>query len=235
MSNAPSRRNSATNRLFLLRHGENPANLNKEFSSRLVDHPLTEKGVLQARQTADYFAGKKLQAVYSSPLKRAAQTAGIIAGRLGLEVVVMEVFREIDVGSLEGRPATAADWALHARIMDDWFDGRNEAAFPGGENYADLWARMRAGLSAATDGRLGQRILVVGHGGILTVTLKDLCPDLDVAWLRTTHWDNCAFAEIKLGRQDGRLEGRLLTWNSHDHLHGAAAELVPGVPREEGG
>ena len=235
MPNESTRRNSVTNRLYLLRHGENPANLSKEFSSRLVDHPLTEKGVLQAEQTADYFAGKKLHAVYSSPLKRATQTAGIIAGRLGLEVVVTEAFREIDVGSLEGRPATAADWAFHEQVMNDWADGRHEVAFPGGDNYGDLWARTQRGLMEATAGRSGQNILVVGHGGIFTIMLKDLCPDIDVAWLRTTHWDNCAFAEIELRRDQGdRLEGRLLSWNNHDHLHGAAAELVPGVPREEG-
>jgi broad specificity phosphatase PhoE len=236
MSKRLSQSINSTNHLYLLRHGENPANISKEFSSRKIDYPLTEKGVLQAQQTADYFADKELQAVFSSPLKRAAQTAGIIAEPLGLEVVLMEAFREIGVGSLEGRPATTADWALHERIMNDWFDGQNEAAFPDGENYADLWARMRTGLSAATAGRSGQQILVVGHGGILTVTLKDLCPDLDIAWLRTTHWDNCAFAEIDLAcDQDDQLKGRLLSWNNHDHLHGAAAELVAGVPREEGG
>lgn len=220
-------------RLYLLRHGENPANLSKEFSNRLVDHLLTEKGVLQAEQTADYFAGQDLAAIYSSPLKRAVQTAGIIAARPGLQVIEAEAFREIDVGSLEGRPATAADWALHAQIMNDWFDGKNDSAFPDGENYNDLWARIQAGLLAATAGRSSQAILVVGHGGILTVTLKDLCPDLDTDWLRTTHWDNCAFAEVELERQDGGLYGRLLAWNQHDHLHGEAAELVPGVPQEE--
>jgi broad specificity phosphatase PhoE len=232
MPNSPSQSKSDTIQLYLLRHGENPANLSKQFSNRQVDYPLTEKGVLQAEQTADYFAGKGLQGVYSSPLKRAAQTAALIAARPGLEVEALEAFREIDVGSLEGRPATAADWALHARIMGDWFDGKHEAAFPEGENYHDLWARTLTGLLAATAGRSGQAILVVGHGGIMTVTLKDLCPDLDPEWLRTTHWDNCAFAEVELERQDGRLLGRLLTWNSHEHLHGAAAELVPGVPKE---
>jgi len=234
MSNTLSQSKNSTNRLYLLRHGENPANLSKEFSNRQVDYPLTEKGVLQAEQTADRFADQGLQAVYSSPLKRAAQTAGLIAARPGLPVVEMEAFREIDVGSLEGRPATAADWALHAQIMNDWFDGKNDAAFPEGENYHDLWARMQAGLLSATAGRSSQAILVVGHGGILTVCLKDLCPDIDVEWLRTTHWDNCAFAEVELERQDGRLLGRLITWNSHEHLHGAAAELVSGVPREAG-
>ncbi len=225
---------NATNRLYLLRHGENPANLNKVFSNRLVDQSLTEKGVLQAQQTADYFVGQGLDAVYSSPLKRAAQTAGIIARRQGLSVTILEAFREIDVGSLEGRPATPADWDFHARMMHAWFDGDHEAAFPEGESYHDLWARMNDGLLAATAGRSGQKILVVGHGGIMTITLKDLCPDLDIAWLRTTLWDNCAFAEVELARQDGRLSGRLLSWNQHDHLHGTAAELVPGVPQDDG-
>lgn len=230
MSSTSSSGPSATNRLYLLRHGENPANLSKDFSNHLVDHPLTEKGVLQSEQTADYFAAQSLDAVYASPLKRAAQTAGIIASRLGLDFTVMEAFREIDVGSLEGRPATPADWALHAQIMSDWFDGKNDTAFPEGENYDGLWARMRAGLLAATDDRSDQKILVVGHGGIMTVCLKDLCPEIDVAWLRTTHWDNCAFAEVALERRGDQLAGRLLAWNQHDHLHGAAAELIPGVP-----
>jgi broad specificity phosphatase PhoE len=234
MSNTSSKLRSNANRLYLLRHGENPANLNKVFSNRLVDQSLTEKGVLQAEQTADYFAGQGLDAVYSSPLKRAAQTAGIIADRLGLEPTILEAFREIDVGSLEGRPATPADWAFHAQMMQAWFDGDHAAAFPEGESYDDLWNRMNDGLLAATAGRSGHKILVVGHGGIMTVTLKDLCPDLDIAWLRTTLWDNCAFAEVDLARQEGRLRGRLVSWNQHHHLHGAAAELVPGVPEDEG-
>jgi probable phosphoglycerate mutase len=234
MSDTTSQNHTKTNRLYLLRHGENPANLTKVFSSRLVDQSLTEKGVLQAEQTADYFADQGLDAVYSSPLKRAAQTAGIIADRLGLEATILEAFREIDVGSLEGRPATAADWAFHAQMMQAWFDGRHAAAFPEGESYDDLWARVNDGLLVATDGRSGHKILVVGHGGIMTITLKDLCPDLDVAWLRTTLWDNCAFAEVDLARQDGRLHGRLVSWNQHHHLHGAAADLVPGVPQDEG-
>lgn len=221
-------------RLYLLRHGENPSNLDKQFSNRRVDHPLTQKGVLQAEQTADFFAKQGLDAVYSSPLKRAKQTAGIIAGRLGLEVTIMEAFREIDVGLLEGRPATPADWAYHARMMNAWFDGDHGAAFPEGESYDDLWARMNDGLMTATAGREGQRILVVGHGGILTVTLKDLCPDVDVEWLRAMLWDNCAFTEVDLIRQNGRLQGQLLAWNQYDHLSGEAAELVPGVPGEEG-
>jgi broad specificity phosphatase PhoE len=44
--------------LYLVRHGENLANITKEFSYRAVDYPLTPKGILQAEQTAEYFAAK---------------------------------------------------------------------------------------------------------------------------------------------------------------------------------
>jgi broad specificity phosphatase PhoE len=222
------------NHLYLLRHGENPANLSKQFSNRQVDFPLTEKGVIQAQQTADYLSRQNIRDIYSSPLRRAAQTATIIADRLGLDVEVNESFREIDVGALEGRPATAAAWALHNQIINAWYDGAHETAFPKGENYDALWARYYGGLLAAISGRSDEQILVVGHGGIQTVILKDLCPQLDVTWLRTTHWDNCAFAEIELVQLDNdRLEGSLLAWNQHAHLQGRAADLVPGVPGYE--
>ncbi len=125
--------------LYLVRHGENPANISKVFSSRIVDQSLTAKGILQARQTATYIKELGISrdrwvrhSVFSSPLRRAAETAEIIADQLGLGVVVMENFREIDVGSLEESPATAADWSFYQQIVNDWYDGINESTFPEG-------------------------------------------------------------------------------------------------------
>jgi broad specificity phosphatase PhoE len=228
---------SLSYRLFLVRHGENPANIDKVFSSKLVDQSLTAKGLLQAGQTAAHFrnlninkAGWTGQAVFSSPLRRAFETASIIAESLNLEVVIQESFREIDVGALEQRPATQADWDFHQKVMDDWFSGHKEARFPEGEDYTDLWARMERGLVKVTKGRSGQNIIIVGHGGILSATMMDLCPGIDIDWLRKTRWDNCAITEIDLRMENGRPEGRLVSWNGTDHLSGAASELIPGVP-----
>ncbi|MGB3717896.1 MAG: histidine phosphatase family protein [Candidatus Promineifilaceae bacterium] len=228
-----------TKHLYLVRHGENPANISKVFSSRIVDQSLTAKGILQARQTATYFEELGISqdrwvrhSVFSSPLKRAAETAAIIADRLGLGVIVMENFREIDVGSLEDSPATAADWSFYQQVVNDWYDGVNESTFPGGENYRDLWTRLETGLLEITKEAEGQDIIVVGHGGIMTTTLKDLCPELDINWLRNSLWDNCAVAKIELNRQGDRLQGRLVSWNAHDHLTDEAAELIPGVPQD---
>jgi broad specificity phosphatase PhoE len=226
-------------RLYLVRHGENPANLTKRFSCRRVDEGLTTKGILQARQTAAFFRQLELsrgdwlgQTVVTSPLKRAIETATIIANGLNLDVSIMEAFREIDVGDLEGRPATKADWAFHQDVMSKWIDGQPEARFPGGENYHELWARVQGGLKQLAERHPGQRLLIVGHGGIFTVTLRDLCPGIDLEWLRNSRWDNCGVTEIELKPMNGRLEGELVRFSASGHLHGMAAELIPGVPED---
>jgi len=228
------------NRLFLVRHGENLANLTKELSSRRVDYSLTAKGVLQAEQTAGHLlaadeagrAGYGIRAVYSSPLKRARETAEIIASHLGLSVVVMDNFREIDVGDMELQPPSLELWAVHNRIIEGWFRGQVDRAFPNGDNYITLCSRMRAGIEQIIAGKDGQSLIVVGHGGIFTVTLPDLCRGVDLSYLRTEN-HNCSISEIEMEWRDGQLEGRLITWASYAHLHGSAADLVSGLPDME--
>jgi broad specificity phosphatase PhoE len=83
--------------IYLVRHGENPANLTRQFSCRLVDYSLTPRGVQQAEQTALYFGRLPIGAVFASPLKRAVETATIIAQPLELEVQLLEQFREVNV------------------------------------------------------------------------------------------------------------------------------------------
>jgi broad specificity phosphatase PhoE len=100
------------NTIFLLRHGENHANVTKEFSYKHVDYSLTEKGVLQAQQAGGYISTLGLDAIYASPLKRAHETARIVADACDLPIAgTFEDLREFNVGSLEGQTPTAALWA----------------------------------------------------------------------------------------------------------------------------
>jgi broad specificity phosphatase PhoE len=164
-------------------------------------------------------------------LKRARETAGIIAVRLGLPSVVMDNFREIDVGDMEGQPPTAEAWALHNQIIEGWLlRGQVDRAFPNGDSWVTLCRRMRAGIEQIVAGRDGQSLVVVAHGGIFVVTLPDLCRGIDVEWLLSAGNNNCSITEILVSWRVGRLEGELLTWASYAHLSGAAANLVPGVP-----
>lgn len=220
------------NRLYLVRHGENPANIAKQFSCRRVDLTLTEKGVLQAEQTAAFFATRPVDAIYASPLKRAIQTAQIIARPKRLPVIVMENFREIDVGDLELTPPTAAAWEFHDRIFLSWLSGRPDMQFPGGEDYHHLWVRMRSGVEQITRGRDGQSIIVVGHGGIFTATLRDLCSEVDMPDILLRQTGNCSITEVELDRQNGSVRGRLVEWASCAHLSGEAANQVSGLPDE---
>jgi broad specificity phosphatase PhoE len=219
------------NRLYLTRHGENWANLTKEFSCRHVDYSLTAKGLLQARQTAEFFRDKEIQGIFTSPLRRAVETVEIIAETLGLQAVVVEDFREVNVGDLELEPVSAEGWAFYGSVIDGWYSGNHDITFPGGEDYASLWNRMRSGVERVVAGRAGQNLVAVGHGGIFSFTLKDLCPSVDVVWLRSAVNHNCSITEVLVEQRDGRLAAELVTWASFSHLHGDAADLEPGTPR----
>jgi len=224
-----------TNTVYLVRHGENVANLTREFSHRRIDYSLTEKGIEQARQTADFFRDKDIHAIYASPLKRAKETAHIIAEALELEVTVLEQFREVNVGTLETLPPTRENWEWHNRIVMEWFQGRPEVTFPEGENYHSLLGRMRNGLEEATAGRNGQNIIVIGHAGIFAITLKDICSNVDYKELLRHRQRNCSITEIELVTSDDTMAGGLKRWASYDHLTEDAPVLVSDNEARGGG
>jgi broad specificity phosphatase PhoE len=220
------------NTIYLVRHGENPANIHKQFSHRKVDLPLTEKGLLQARQTADYFREIPVDEVYTSPLVRAVQTADVIAQAKGLSATPMEAFREVDAGDMEGMEPTDENWRMYMNVVRDWYDGKPESAFPGGENYLQAARRVLGGLHSLVDGKSGKSIVVVGHGGIFVVAVTALCLTSDLTGLRGSPLQNCGISEITAWAEDGRLKGDLVRWASCDHLSGEAAELVSAVPEK---
>lgn len=217
------------NRLYLVRHGETLTNITHEFSCRYVDYPLTRKGVLQAHQTAEFLADRNIHDIYSSPLKRAVETAQIIAERIGLTPTIMENFREINVGQLEGGQLQA-QWGEYLAVISDWFKGNTDRRYPGGENYTTLLQRMRLGIQQITANKTNRNIVVVGHGGIFTVTLKELCRNIDLNWLWETRCPNCSITEMHVVQNNGQLTCNLIDWASYRHLDGEAAELVSGIP-----
>lgn len=207
------------NIVHFVRHGENPANLTREFSHRVVDYPLTERGVAQARATARYFAGHEIAAVYASPLRRAAQTADIIAETLGLPVQTVEAFREVNVGALELEPPNEANWALHDRIIAEWFGGQPSSRFPDGEDLTTLTQRMRQGLLDVLGGRYDQQMIIVAHGGNLAATVNSFCANSTVgADGRFPVNPNCAITRLRLEARDGAVHGTLDAWAECAHL-----------------
>lgn len=212
---------TAEHTLFVVRHGENPANINREFSYKLIDYSLTPKGVRQAEETAAFFRDKDIHEVWSSPLKRALETAEIIAAPHGLPVGLVEGFRENNVGDLEKEVPTDENWALHDRIIADWFAGRHDATFPGGEDFHTLIRRVREGivevLGEDADARGDRRIVIVAHGGVKNAIARGLVTDIDHDAL-PRHIVNCAVSEFGAQLVDGALKLTLREWAAGGHL-----------------
>lgn len=220
------------NHLYLVRHGENQANLTKAFSHRRVDYSLTSKGRLQAQQTAIFLRNKNIQAIFTSPLKRALETATIIGKLCNQQPKISEAFREVNVGVLEDQPPRQQVWDQYHEVVQAWAAGQHKLAFPGGENYQQLWVRYRQGLVDACRSFPNQNLLIVGHGGIFALTLPKLCPDVDFNDVLNLENHNASISEIHLAIQGESVHGRMIGWGNVNHLTGAAADLIPGLPTE---
>jgi probable phosphoglycerate mutase len=153
------------------RHGENLANVTRTLSFLVHDKSLTERGRQQARDlAAGLAAGPAQDRIVCSPLRRAAETAAIVAGVLGAGgFTTDDNLREVDVGSLDGRN-DARSWETYNSVLDAWRHGEYAARFPRGENCTDLAARLRAAFTAMT-GPGSDRVLVVAHGANIRAAL----------------------------------------------------------------
>ena len=152
--------------LLLVRHGETDWNRERRFQGH-ADPPLNETGREQARALAEQLAGDAIAAVYTSDLRRARETAEIVAAKLDAEIVALRELREIDVGSWQG-----LSWP---EIEEQDPDGverwrRDGHGWHGGETYEELGARIVAALSGIVARHPGERVVVVGHGGTVRAT-----------------------------------------------------------------
>jgi broad specificity phosphatase PhoE len=194
---------------WYIRHGHNPANQARQFSHKIIDYPLTELGVTQAAALAARLASEPgPAAIYASPLRRAAQTAEMIAALTGSDVAILEGLRELDVGDLDGRCDEDA-WAAYRRVLADWRAGRHDSAFPGGEDYRQMTARLAHAMGCALRHPAGSRVLIVGHGGIIRAAIPALCPGTPVP---ATDLPNCGIAELALHPAPAGAAGILRHW-----------------------
>jgi uncharacterized phosphatase len=146
--------------LVLVRHGETEWNRIGRVQGR-TDIPLNATGREQARAAGRRLAGERFDAVVSSPLSRAADTARIIADELGLgEVELVDDLVERDYGPAEGM--TDAD-------VQAVFGGHLEAR----ESREATVARVKPALLAVAARHPGQRVLVVSHGGVIGSLIRD--------------------------------------------------------------
>jgi probable phosphoglycerate mutase len=152
---------------YLVRHGQSEWNVLR-LTQGQTHHPrLTELGREQATRAAELLAeepGVGRLRIVSSDLARAAETADIIARRLGSPITHDERLREQHLGTLEGRGYDDT-WA--AAEAHDWSDPSLPIA--GGESLLDVHARMSAALSEHAAG--DRPVVLVSHGDAIRVAV----------------------------------------------------------------
>ena len=149
--------------VLLARHGESDWNRAKRWQG-FADRPLTDLGHRQAQELADRLAGTELDAVYSSDLRRAVETAEAVARPRGLEVRTTPDLREVDVGAWSGLTRSEAE-ARSPQAYERWLQGGE--GWEDGETYAELGTRVVRAIRAIAANHDGGRVLIVAHGGTI--------------------------------------------------------------------
>ena len=147
--------------ILLARHGESDWNRAKRWQG-FADRPLTDLGREQAVALVDRLRNTELDAVYSSDLQRARETAEIVARSKELGVEVVRDLREVDVGSWSGLTHAEAE----ARFPDGyarWVQGGE--GWDDGETYAEMSRRVTGAILRIAEQHDNGRVLVVAHGG----------------------------------------------------------------------
>jgi broad specificity phosphatase PhoE len=147
--------------LLLARHGETDWNHARRWQGH-ADRPLTELGREQAAALAERLGDIALDAVYSSDLRRAVETAAVVAEAQGLEVVELPELREVSVGSWEGLTRDEAE-ARFPEGFERWLAGGT--GWEDGETYEQMSARVVGAIERIAAEREGGRALIVSHGG----------------------------------------------------------------------
>ena len=147
--------------VFLARHGQSDWNAAGRWQGH-ADRPLTALGLRQAADLAEALAAVTLDAVYSSDLRRARETAEAVAEPRGLAVVVFPELREVDVGSWSGLTRAEAKERF-PREFRRWADGGH--GWVDGETYERMAERVVEAVLRIAAGHDGGTLLVVAHGG----------------------------------------------------------------------
>ena len=180
-------------RLLLIRHAQPREDESRGRCYGRLDVELDDDGRRAAVGLAHALRDVALDAVYTSPRRRALETARPLANAHGLEPFVDERLAELDFGELEGRTYDEIA-ATEPELYRAWMDAPTTVQFPGGDSYAKL--RTRA-LAAVTEIRAAAAATaaVVTHGGVVRAILAD-CLQMPDAAIFALAQDYCGVSVV---------------------------------------
>ncbi len=181
--------------VLLVRHGESAAARPDESFDLVGGHgdpALHEAGRAQAERVGERLAGRHLDAVYVTTLRRTAETAAPLVARTGVPVSVEPDLREVFLGDWEGgryrhRVRDGDPIALSVATEERW------DLIPGAESGAALTARTVAALERIAGRHLDSTVAVFTHGGVIGAVLAHATRSRPFAFIGA---DNASVSEI---------------------------------------
>jgi len=185
--------------IVLVRHGETDWNRESRFQGH-ADTPLNEDGRSQAQELAKLLVAEPVTALYTSPLRRASETAEILAATLDVEARALEALREIDVGAWEGLTIDEVRERYPERLDEDWRSGWED-----GETYDELERRVVPALVELGSRHDGGHVVGVTHAGPIRAAIAaSMGLAYDDARPLIGPLENCALFRFAI--RDGKLE-----------------------------
>lgn len=151
--------------LVLIRHGTTSWNQKKVYQGH-NDIPLAPLGLKQAEYLRQRFKNVPVKAFYASDLKRASETAKIIASIHQKEVITLPELKEINFGEWEGLSFTEISQRYNG-ILEQWIKNPGEVKIPGGESYNDVKERASDAIHKIASENEGT-VVIVSHGGVIS-------------------------------------------------------------------
>ncbi|HET7723838.1 MAG TPA: histidine phosphatase family protein [Propionibacteriaceae bacterium] len=167
-------------RLILIRHGQTQSNVDHLLDTGHPGAALTETGLAQAATLVDRLADEPIEAVYSSDLVRARQTAEPLAAAKGLTVTEHPGLREIFAGADD----MSEDWVPYVSVLDTWHTDP-ESKLEGGENWPEFQRRFDGAVAEIVASGVEVAALV-SHGAALRVWIPFVCANTTAGDAR--HW-----------------------------------------------
>jgi broad specificity phosphatase PhoE len=156
-------------KIYFVRHGETDANVAKQIQGQRINGPLNALGRQQAQERAQALVGMGFEMLFSSPLKRAHETADIINAKLNLPLLLRDELKERDFGTLTGRlfadmnAEMGVKWNQVTPLEDDekfYHEYERETA----EHFSE---RLKKFVEEVKGSYADKKVLVVAHGGII--------------------------------------------------------------------
>jgi alpha-ribazole phosphatase/probable phosphoglycerate mutase len=197
----------------MARHGQTEWNSVTRYQGK-TDVPLNEIGRLQAARLAARLSSWEPERLFTTPLCRARETAEIVRRRLRMDekpgLSILDDLAEIDFGDWEGHTIPEIE-GKYAMLYGRWREDPSQVTPPNGESLPQILERVGRALETILEGD-AERILVVGHGGIMRACLVRLLGvPYSLAW--RMRMDNCGIVGIDFWK------GRSMLAFTNDFLH----------------